>query len=160
MLERNHCMTDPQKKIALAADHRGYEAKEKIAVFLKSKGFHVEDCGAYSTESTDYTDHIFKAAEMIQKGQCAKAIGACYTGIGSTIAANKVRGVRAALVKTIEEARLSRAHNDSNMLILGAGFLDPAMILPLVETWLETPFEGGRHEERVNKIKDYEKKCE
>lgn len=153
-------MTDPRKKIALAADHRGYEAKDKIAIFLKSKGFQVEDCGTYSTGSTDYPDYILKAAEMVKHGKCAKAIGVCYTGIGSAIAANKVRGVRAALVKSVEEARLSRAHNDSNMLILGAGFLDPAMILPLVETWLETPFEGGRHEQRVNKIKDYEKKCE
>lgn len=148
------------KKVALAADHRGFELKEKIAQFLKSKGYQIEDCGTYSTESTDYPSYMLKAAEMVKKGDCAKAIGICYTGIGSAIAANKVKGVRAALVKSIEEARLSRAHNDSNMLILGAGFLDPALPIPLVETWMNTAFEGGRHEQRVKQIKDYEQKCD
>ncbi len=151
-------MTDSAKRVALAADHRGYELKERIAAFLKQKKYEVEDCGTYSMESTDYPDYMIKAAEMVQKGSCARAIGICYTGIGSTIAANKVRGVRAALVKSIEEAKLSRAHNDANMLILGAGFLEPGIVFSLVETWLQTPFEGGRHEQRVRKIKDYEQK--
>ena len=151
-------MSGLEKKIALAADHRGYGMKEEIKNFLKSRGFQVEDCGTHSTESADYVDPVIQAAELIKNHSVGRAIGICYTGIGSSIAANKVFGVRASLVKSVEEARLTRAHNDSNMLILGAGFLDPKLTIPLVETWLETPFEGGRHEQRVNKIKDYEKR--
>lgn len=149
-------MTD--KKIALACDHRGFDYKQKIIAYLKQKNYQVEDCGCFSTESADYPDFMFKAAEMIHDGKCSRAIGICYTGIGSSIAANKVPGVRASLVKSPEEAMLTRAHNDSNMLILGAGFLEEDSLLPIVETWLETPFEGGRHAERVNKIKSYEQK--
>ena len=151
-------MSGSEKKMALAADHRGYEMKEEIKTFLKSRGFAVEDCGTHSTESTDYVDPVIQAAEKVKSGDCGRAVGVCYTGIGSSIAANKVFGVRAALVKSVEEARLTRAHNDSNMLILGAGFLDPKIAIPIVEMWMKTPFEGGRHEQRVNKIKDYERK--
>ena len=149
-------MSLPEKTIALACDHRGLEAKQKIAAYLKQKNYSVEDCGCYSAESADYPDFMIKAAELIKDGKCSRAIGICYTGIGSSIIANKVIGVRASLVKSVEEAKLTRAHNDSNMLILGSGFLNDALILPIVEAWLETPFEGGRHAERVNKIKSYE----
>ena len=145
-------------KIAFACDHRGYEVKKTITDFLKHKGFEVVDFGTDSGQSVDYPDFMLKAAESVSAGTCAKAIGVCYTGIGSAIAANKVSGVRAALVKNVKEAELSRAHNDSNMLILGSGFLEPGILLPLIETWLNTPFEGGRHADRVNKIRDYEKK--
>lgn len=151
-------MSKPENTVALAGDHRGYELKNKIMVFLQSMGYETKDCGTYSTASTDYPDPIFQAAEMIQKGLSSRAIGVCYTGIGSAIAANKVKGVRAALVKTEEESKLSRAHNDSNMLILGAGFLDLQTALKIVKIWMETPFEGGRHAQRVNKIKSYEQK--
>lgn len=146
------------QKIAFACDHRGFEVKNKIIDFLEKNNWEVIDCGTNSGESADYPDYMFKAAELLGKGQCQKAIGVCYTGIGSSIAANKVKGVRAALVHTPEEAKLTRAHNDSNMLILGSGFLPAEQILPIVETWLKTPFEGGRHEQRVNKIRDYENK--
>jgi len=146
------------KSIALACDHRGFELKEHIKQFLHQKNYDVVDCGAFSSETIDYPDVIFEAAEKVGHGNCSKAIGICYTGIGSTIAANKVPGVRAALVHNIEEAELSRAHNDSNMLILGAGFLESDALFPILTTWLEIPFEGGRHERRVNKIKDYEQK--
>ena len=145
------------EKIAFACDHRGYEVKKTILDFLKHKNFESIDCGTDSGSSVDYPDFMFKAAEQVSKGICKRAIGVCYTGIGSAIAANKVPGVRAALVKTVKEAELSRAHNDSNMLILGAGFLEQGALLPILETWLNTPFEGGRHAERVNKIRDYEK---
>ena len=145
-------------KIAFACDHRGFEVKKNILDFLKHKHTEVVDFGTHSAESVDYPDYILKAAEAVSNGTCTKAIGVCYTGIGSAIAANKVAGVRAALVKNVKEAELSRAHNDSNMLILGAGFLEPGILLPLVETWLNTKFEGGRHADRVNKIRDYEKK--
>ncbi len=146
------------KKIAFACDHRGFEVKDSIFQFLKENGYEVVDCGTFSTQSSDYPDFMFPAAEKVRTGECPQAIGVCYTGIGSAIAANKVPGVRAALVHSVKEAELSRAHNDSNMLILGAGFLDPALLIPIIETWLKTSFEGGRHAERVNKIKSYEQK--
>ena len=146
------------KKIAFACDHRGFETREKIFAFLNEKGYEVVDFGTDSSQSVDYPDFILKAAESVAKGTCEKAIGVCYTGIGSSIAANKVKGVRAALVHSVKEAELTRAHNDSNMLILGAGFLPEELLLPIIETWLVTPFEGGRHAERVNKIRHYEQK--
>jgi ribose 5-phosphate isomerase B len=143
-------------KVAFACDHRGVQIKKQIIDILRSKGYDVDDCGTDSEESVDYADFMFRAAEKVSRGECFRAIGVCYTGIGSTIAANKVLGVRAALVHTVEEAKLSRAHNDSNMLILGAGFLDPKLVNGIICEWLATPFEGGRHEQRVNKIKSYE----
>lgn len=146
-------------KVALACDHRGFEAKNKVAEFLKQKGYEVTDCGAFSGDSSDYPDFMFPAAEKVASGEAQFAIGICYTGIGSAIAANKVKGVRAALVHSVEEAGLSRAHNDANMLILGSGFLDANLVIPIIDKWLNTPFEGGRHEQRVNKIRTYEQKC-
>ena len=145
-------------KIALATDHRGVQMKNALVDYLKSKNFDVIDCGTFTEDSCDYPDFILTAAEKISKKECHRAIGICFTGIGSAIAANKVHGVRAALCQNIEQARLSRGHNDSNMLILGAGFLPQDMLFPLVDTWLNTPFERGRHEVRVNKIKAYEQK--
>lgn len=145
-------------KIALACDHRGVAMKTALTEYLQNKNFEIVDCGTFSEESCDYPDFIFTAAEKVSKKECHRAIGICYTGIGSAIAANKVHGVRAALCQNIEQARLSRGHNDSNMLILGAGFLPQDILFPLVDTWLNTPFERGRHEVRVNKIKSYEQK--
>ena len=112
-----------KEKIALACDHRGLELKNKIADLLKKKNFEIIDCGTCTDASCDYTDFIFPAAEKIASGECHRAIGICYTGIGSSIAANKVCGVRASLCHSVEEAKLTRAHNDSNMLILGAWFI-------------------------------------
>lgn len=145
-------------KIALASDHRGVKMKNALTEYLKNKNFEIVDCGAFSEDSCDYPDFVIAAAEKVAKKECHRAIGICYTGIGSAIAANKVHGIRAALCQNIEQARLSRGHNDSNMLILGAGFLPQDMLFPLVDTWLNTPFERGRHEVRVNKIKSYEQK--
>lgn len=146
------------EKVALAGDHRGVEMKARLIPFLKAKGYVPVDCGPNTMDSCDYPDYMFPAAEKVARGECRFAIGICHSGIGSAIAANKVKGVRAALCKSVEEAKLSRAHNDANMLILGAGFLDPNIVETLVETWLSTPFEGGRHESRVNKITAYEGK--
>jgi len=145
-------------KIAIATDHRGVKLKSALIEFLKNKNFEVVDCGAFSEDSCDYPDFIFSAAEKVAAKDCHRAIGICYTGIGSAIAANKVKGIRAALCSNIEQARLSRCHNDSNMLILGSGFLPQDIIFPLVDTWLNTPFERGRHEVRINKIRSYEEK--
>lgn len=149
-------MTAP--KIAFACDHRGFELKEEIFAYLKEQGYDIVDCGTYSSESCDYAGYMFDAAEKVASGECEKAIGVCYTGIGSSIAANKVKGVRASLVKSPEEAELTRAHNDSNMLILGSGFLDRSLLKNILDKWLNTPFEGGRHERRVGAIKEYESK--
>jgi len=146
------------KKIAIACDHRGFEMKEKIIPFLKEKDYDVLDCGSYSEESSDYPDTMIKAAEEVSSGMCQRGIGICHSGIGSTIAANKVKGVRAALCQSVKEAELSRLHNDANMLILGSAFVRPKTLFPIIQKWLTTPFEGGRHERRVNKIKDYERK--
>lgn len=146
----------PAKTIALACDHRGYAVKEQLKKYFTLQGYQVIDCGTNSEESCDYTDYIFKAAELVGRGQCSAAIGICYTGIGSSIAANKVLNVRASLCKSVEEAELTRQHNDSNMLIIGSGFLEASQIMPMVEKWIQTPFEGGRHERRVNKIREYE----
>ena len=146
------------KKIALACDHRGFAFKQRVMEYLLQKKYAVLDCGAHSEASCDYPDFILAAAEKVGKGVCERAIGVCYTGIGSAIAANKVPGVRAALVQSVKEAELSRAHNDANMLILGAGIVDPSILPQIIETWLATPFEGGRHVRRLDKIKAYEQK--
>ena len=151
-------VTDSKNKIAFACDHRGYVLKNRILDTLKKKNYVAVDCGTFSEESVDYPDFILAAAEKVGRGECGRAIGVCLTGIGSSIAANKVSGVRAALVQSVREAGLSRAHNDSNMLILGSGVLQPELLIPILETWLQTPFEGGRHERRVDKIKSYEQK--
>ena len=147
----------PKRLIAIAADHRGFKLKETVAQYLKKKRIPVQDFGTHSEESCDYPDFILKAAEAIRKKKADRAIGICYTGIGSAIVANKVKGVRAALVQNVRQAELSRAHNDSNMLILGSGFVKPPQAKKIIETWLDTEFEGGRHARRVRKISRYEK---
>lgn len=142
--------------IPIAFDHKGYEIKPQIIDYLKKNGFEPLDCGTDSEESCDYPDFMFAAAEKIKSGESARAIGVCYSGQGSAIAANKVKGVRAALCHLPEQAQLSRAHNDSNMLILSSAYLKPEDLVPVLDAWFKTPFEGGRHERRVNKIKSYE----
>jgi ribose 5-phosphate isomerase B len=147
-----------KKFLALAADHRGFRLKEELVRFLKRKRIPVRDFGTFSEESCDYPDYVLKAAETIRRKQADRAIAICHSGIGSAIVANKVRGVRAALVHNVLQAELSRAHNDSNMLILGSGFVGQAQAKKIVEIWLKTPFEGGRHVRRVRKITGYEKR--
>ena len=144
------------EKIAVAFDHKGYEIKIKILDYLAGRGFEVVDCGTHSEESCDYPDFMFDAAEKIKSGECNRAVGVCYSGQGSAIVANKVKGVRAALAHIPKQAELSRAHNDSNMLILGTAFLKAEDLVALLNSFFNTPFEGGRHERRVEKIKAYE----
>lgn len=146
-------------KISFGCDHRGFEFREALFALLRQLGHEVVDCGTDSEASCDYPDYIFPAAEKVASGECERGIGVCYTGIGSSIAANKVPGVRAALCHSVKEAELTRQHNDSNMLILGTGFVPAVELLKIVEVWLKTAFEGGRHESRVNKIRDYERKA-
>ncbi len=146
------------QNVALASDHRGMEIKNRIATYLKARGIEVLDFGTNAEASCDYPDFIFPAAISVGKGESSRAIGVCYTGIGSVIAANKVKGVRAALVEDVPRARLTRQHNDSNMLILASGFHSSISLMQIVEAWIDTDFEGGRHEHRVRKIESYENK--
>lgn len=139
-------------KIALGADHAGYPLKDEIREALRGAGHEVTDFGTHSSESTDYPDYARPVAETVASGQADRGILVCTTGIGMSIAANKVRGVRAALGMNLEAVRLTRAHNDSNVLTLAAKFVDPSLARELVEAFLETEFEGGRHQRRVDKM--------
>ncbi|MDD5195204.1 MAG: ribose 5-phosphate isomerase B [Candidatus Omnitrophica bacterium] len=144
--------------IALASDHRGFELKSILEKFLNEKGCDVVDFGTYSCEPCDYPDYIYPAALAVKEKKADRAVVICYTGIGSCIAANKVRGIRAALVNSISTAALSRKHNDSNVLVLAAGTLKIEYAKKILNTWLKTEFEGGRHLRRINKIKEIEEK--
>jgi ribose 5-phosphate isomerase B len=144
-------------KIALGADHAGFELKNQLGEVLRQGGHEVCDFGTNSAESTDYPDYAWRVATAVASGTAQRGVLVCGSGVGMSIAANKVRGVRAALGVTPEEVRLKRAHNNANILTLGARFTDPATARELVRTFLETPFEdsdhdGGRHARRVAKI--------
>ena len=142
-------------KIAIASDHGGYHLKEAIKSILSSLGVEYDDLGTSGTESVDYPDYAALVAKAVQKGE--RGILCCGTGIGMSITANKFKGVRAALCHDEYTAEMSRRHNDSNILILG-GRLDypPEKIAVMVETWLKTDYEGGRHQKRLEKITEWE----
>lgn len=144
-------------KIAIGSDHAGFRAKESLKASLVAAGHQVEDLGTKSEDSCDYTDFSFAVAERVAKSVAERGIILCGTGIGSAIAANKVKGIRAALVHDGFTAEMSRRHNDANVLVLGARVLAEERIKDLAKIWLETPFDGGRHERRVGKIGAYEK---
>lgn len=146
------------KIIALGSDHAGFELKEKIKVHLQAKKLDVKDQGCFSGESVDYPDYAEKVARTVANGKAEKGIVICGTGIGMSMAANKVLGIRAALCWNEEAAELSRKHNDANILCLGARMIDHEKALRIVDIWLKTNFEGGRHGRRVNKISIIEKK--
>jgi len=139
-------------KIALAADHAGFELKDKIKQHLLSRGISVDDRGTDSAASVDYPDYARMVAEEVASKRVDSGILVCGTGIGMSMAANKVPGIRAAKVNSESEAQLSREHNDANVITLGARVLDPAAALAIVDRWIATPFLGGRHERRVEKI--------
>lgn len=143
-------------KIAVAADHRGYQAKEKIAGFLRENGHGVEDFGCKGPVSCDYPDYGLSAASSVAAGQADMAILFCGTGIGMSMTANKVKGVRAALCHDELTAELARRHNDANVLCLPADLLGDELIRRVVGVWLKGTFEGGRHQKRIAKISAYE----
>jgi ribose 5-phosphate isomerase B len=143
-------------KIAIGADHAGFELKNQLGAALRKSGHEVCDFGTNSAESTDYPDYARQVAKAVAAGTAERGLLVCGSGVGMSIAANKVRGVRAALGVNIEEVRLSRAHNDANVLTMGARFIEPALANDLVKAFLETPFEGGRHERRVSKLSQME----
>ncbi len=144
--------------IGLASDHRGFRMKKALAVFLQEKGFSVIDLGTYSQESSDYPDYAYALGRAVQNKEVERGILLCYTGIGSAIAANKVRGVRAALAWSVKTARMSRLHNNANILVLPAGFVSQITAKKIAVKWLSTEFEGGRHLRRVKKISKIEEK--
>jgi ribose 5-phosphate isomerase B len=146
------------KKIAIASDHAGFELKEKIKEFLKTKGYEVLDLGTDNAESVDYPDYAEKLAIKVSSGEISEGILCCGTGIGMSIAANKVPGVRAAVAVNEFMARMAKEHNNANVLCLSGRLTDPDTAKNLVDIWLNAKFEGGRHERRVKKIADIEKK--
>jgi ribose 5-phosphate isomerase B len=138
--------------IALACDHGGYALLQDIKAHLDEKGLEYNDFGTYSTESCDYPDYAAAAAQAVSTGMCDRGILVCTTGIGVSIVANKVKGIRCALCSDSLSASLTRRHNDTNMLAMGAGIIGKNLALEIVDTWLSTEFEGGRHQRRVDKI--------
>lgn len=138
--------------IAIGSDHAGYASKEGILKYLKLDNHTITDVGTYSTDSVDYPDIAQKVATLVSQKKVDRGILLCGTGIGVSIAANKFSGIRAALCNTIELAELSRRHNDANILSLGARFHTVQELIEIIKVWLNTPFEGGRHIHRINKL--------
>jgi ribose 5-phosphate isomerase B len=147
-----------KKKIFIGSDHRGFNLKSRIIKFLEAKGYKVLDKGVYSTVSCDYPKIAFEVARLVSRHRNSVGILVCKTGIGNSIVANKVSGVRAALCYNKKTARLSREHNNANVLVLGADFIRIKNLKQLITIWLNTDFRGGRHRRRVNQISKIERK--
>lgn len=146
-------------RIAVGADHAGYRLKEYLAARLREEGHEVVDMGTHSEERTDYPLYAFRVAEAVAAGEAERGVLVCGTGIGMCIAANKVRGVRAALCWSVETAELSRRHNDANVICLGGRLLEPGEAWRILDVWLRTPFDGGRHARRLALIEEYERRA-
>ena len=144
------------KRIAIGGDHRGFTLKELIMPFLQNTGYSPKDFGCYGTESVDYPDIAQKVGEAVASGNSDQGILICSTGIGMSIAANKIKGIRAALCCDLFSARRARQHNDANVLCLRGEDIDSGLALEIVKTFLNTDFEGDRHLRRVNKIRALE----
>jgi len=141
-----------KNKIAIGCDHAAFDEKEKIKTFLIDKGYELVDVGAHSSDSVDYPSFGHEVGKMVVNNEVDKGIVICGSGIGISIAANKIKGIRAALCTSSKHAEMSRKHNDANVLALGARMTDFNLILEIVDVWLNTDFEGGRHLKRVNLI--------
>ena len=139
-------------KIAIGTDHAGFRYKEKIKTFLSSHNHEVKDFGTFSEESCDYPDFIFPVAKAVSSGEYDRGIVLGGSGNGEAIAANKIQGIRCAVCWNALSAEMARRHNDANILSLGQRMIDEDMLDKIVQTWLETPFDGGRHERRIQKI--------
>ena len=144
-------------RIAIGSDHAGFELKEDLVTFLREGGHEVEDHGTDSTEAVDYPDICAAAARAVVQGRAERAIVLGGSGQGEQIVANKVRGIRAALCNDLLLAELSRRHNDANVLAMGGRIVAPALAREIVTTWLATPFDGGRHARRVERIGEIER---
>ena len=138
--------------LSMGCDHGGYALKEQLKTYLEGQGHTIVDCGTHSAESCDYPDFGAAAARAVAEGRCERGIVICTTGIGVSIAANKVRGIRCALCSEPWSAEMTRRHNDANMLAMGAGAVGPLMARQIVQAFLTHEFEGGRHQRRVDKI--------
>ncbi len=143
-------------RIAIACDHGGFRKKCLIMEYVQSKGHTVNDFGSHTPDSVDYPDYAFVASESVARGENDRAILICTTGIGMSIAANKVNGIRAGLCFNVEVARASRTHNNTNVLCLAGKYLDDKTVLHIVDVWLNEKFRGGRHKRRMDKIASYE----
>lgn len=143
-------------KVAIAADHGGYTLKEEIRKYLKSEGIEYEDFGCNCEDSVDYPDYALPVAEKVATGAFDRGILICGTGVGMSIAANKVKGIRCALVHDCFTAKATREHNDSNVLAMGERVVGPGLALEIAKIWLGTEFSAGRHLRRVEKIKEIE----
>ena len=137
-------------KIAAASDHGGFALKEEVKKHLMERGIEVLDLGTYSEESVDYPVYGKACGEAVASGKADLGIGVCGTGIGISIAANKVKGIRCGLCTSVEMARLTKQHNNANILALGGRTTETGLAMEIVDTWLDTEFEGGRHQRRVN----------
>ena len=142
------------ERIPIASDHAGFEMKEKLADMMRKLGYDVEDMGTHSPASTDYPDYAHPLAEKVERGEVKRGVLLCGTGLGMAYAANRHHGVRAAVVWNTEIAKLAREHNDANVLVLPARFVSEEGGEAILKTWLDTPFEGGRHQRRVDKIEE------
>lgn len=149
-------MTDtiikPGKAVAMCSDHAGFEMKSKIIEYLRSGGIEVEDFGTFSADSCDYPDFAHPCAEAVESGRCYPGIAMCGTGNGIAMTLNKHQGIRAALCWDEDLARLAREHNDANILVMPARFIPVEKALKIVDVFLSTAFEGGRHQRRIDKI--------
>ena len=143
-------------KIIVGSDHRGFEAKEQIKAVLSQLGHECVDVGTHNNHPVDYTDPAYEAAMAVSKGQAERAILVCATGLGMSITANKIKGVRAALCHDELSAKVSRHHNDANVLCLSGDQISDILLRKIVEVWVNTEFSGGRHQRRVNKIQAIE----
>ena len=140
-------------KIAIGCDHGGVALKNKLVSYLSEKGYEVKDFGTHTTDSCDYPDIAQAAAKAVASGECERGIVLCTTGIGMSISANKIKGIRCALLSDLMSARLTREHNDTNMMAIGAGVIGEMLALEIVDTWLGTEFSHGeRHERRIAKV--------
>lgn len=144
--------------IAIASDHAGREMKEDLKEFLESLGAEVLDMGVNDDRSVDYPDYGIPLAEKVSRGEVTRGVLVCGTGIGMSILANKFDGVRAALVSDVFTARMSREHNDANILVIGGRIVGKGLAREMLKAWLEARFEGGRHQKRLDKITELEKK--
>ena len=142
--------------IAIGSDHAAFEFKEEIKKYLTDKGYELKDFGTFSNERVDYCDYGFAVAESVRSGDCEKGLLFCGSGVGISISANKVKGIRAIVCSEPYSAKLSRLHNNTNVLALGARVVGIELAKMIIEIWLDTSFEGGRHAARVEKIADYE----
>ncbi len=144
--------------IAIACDHGALELKNTLKAHLESQGHTVRDFGTHSLDSCDYPDFAAPAAQAVAAGECEKGIVLCTTGIGVSITANKVPGIRCALLSDLMSARMTREHNDTNMMAMGAGVVGTMLALEIADTWLNTPFsQGPRHQRRIDKVMALEK---